>query len=141
MMNKKLQKTLAVLAMVGFMGTTSLVNVSEAASMPPQGPAQTQMQNQSRPNQPQQSRQPQQAQAPRMQSRNDNRGRGEQQAPRARERREEFNRRPNQAPVRRMSEPSRGPRFEDREHHSDTGNLVTGLIIGGILGAVIANNS
>lgn len=29
----------------------------------------------------------------------------------------------------------------EKESHSDTGNLVTGLIIGGILGAVIANNA
>jgi hypothetical protein len=29
----------------------------------------------------------------------------------------------------------------DTESHSDTGNLVTGLIIGGIIGAVVANNS
>ena len=29
----------------------------------------------------------------------------------------------------------------DKESHSDTGNLVTGLIIGGVVGAVIANNT
>ncbi|MDD4320841.1 MAG: hypothetical protein PHH31_04730 [Acidaminococcaceae bacterium] len=32
-------------------------------------------------------------------------------------------------------------RHEDRESHSDTGNLVTGLIIGGVVGAVVANNT
>jgi ABC-type Zn2+ transport system substrate-binding protein/surface adhesin len=31
-------------------------------------------------------------------------------------------------------------RHNDHESHSDTGNLVTGLIIGGVVGAVIANN-
>ena len=29
----------------------------------------------------------------------------------------------------------------EKESHSDTGNLVTGLIIGGVVGAVIANNT
>jgi hypothetical protein len=29
----------------------------------------------------------------------------------------------------------------EEESHSDTGNLVTGLIIGGVIGAVVANNS
>jgi hypothetical protein len=32
-------------------------------------------------------------------------------------------------------------RRDDGESHSDTGNLVTGLIIGGVVGAVVANNT
>lgn len=32
-------------------------------------------------------------------------------------------------------------RRNDGESHSDTGNLVTGLIIGGVIGAVVANNT
>jgi hypothetical protein len=40
----------------------------------------------------------------------------------------------------------RGPqhydnRRDNEESHSDTGNLVTGLIIGGVIGAVVANNT
>ena len=34
-----------------------------------------------------------------------------------------------------------GPERHDEESHSDTGNLVTGLIIGGVIGAIVANNS
>ena len=31
-------------------------------------------------------------------------------------------------------------RYNDNESHSDEGNLVTGLLIGGIVGAIIGNN-
>ena len=40
---------------------------------------------------------------------------------------------------RRRPEPAYWHR--DHDSHSDTGNLVTGLIIGGVIGAVIAANS
>ena len=33
------------------------------------------------------------------------------------------------------------PAPKEKEHHSDTGNFVTGAIVGAILGAVIANNT
>jgi len=138
MMNKKMQKTLAVLAMVGFMGTTSLVNVSEAA-MPT--PPNAQQQQVNRPSQPQQP----------GNSSHNNMSMNRDGQPGNRPNGQPGNR-PNGQPggrndrpeIRRMSAPRRdqGPRFDrDRESHSDTGNLVTGLIIGGILGAVIAGNS
>jgi hypothetical protein len=138
--NKKLQRTLAVLALVGFMGTTSLTTVSEAASMPPQRPAQTQMQNQPRPNNNQSRQQGPNNEVKAPNRDNDQRG-PEQNRNNRQEQRPEM-RRDNPAPERRR-EPERRPmvRRTDYESHSDTGNLVTGLIIGGILGAVIANNS
>lgn len=104
MFNKKsLQKMMAVLALVGFVGSTSLVNVSEAAT-PRRG------------NTPRQTQSIKRAPA-----------------------RPVINRRPQARP--RPVVYHRAPRRVERESHSDTGNLVTGLIIGGVLGAVIANNS
>ena len=130
MMNKKLQKTMAVLAMVGFMGTTSLVNISEAA-VPPRQEINMQQRNRQPQERPQNNRD--------NQPRN-NRDNQPRQNNRPENRRDNDRNRP--APQ-RMSAPRRdaGPRYEDREHHSDTGNLVTGLIIGGVLGAIIANNT
>lgn len=107
--NKSWQRLLAVFALVGFIGTTSLVNVSEAAT-PKRNtvhrPAQTQ----------------------------------------SIKRTTYYNKRP--VVVHRPApKPTRvvyhkpAPHRHERESHSDTGNLVTGLIIGGVLGAIIANNA
>lgn len=106
--NKRWQRLLAVFALVGFMGTTSLVNVSEAATPKNTVHRPAQSQSMKRPS--------------------------------------NYNRRP--VVVHRPApKPTRvvyhrpAPVRHERESHSDTGNLVTGLIIGGVLGAIIANNA
>lgn len=127
---KRISKVLAILSLVAFMGTTTLTGTIEAASPRPpmgnsQGPRPT---NNSRPAQ--NSNRP--APPP-----NNNR---HPEPPK-----HSNHRHPSEHSDYRGSSNYRrsGSRRWDREResHSDTGNLVTGLIIGGIIGAVIANNS
>ena len=71
-------------------------------------------------------------------------------------RQEEIQRQHNYEMIKHRKEVERRHREEERrayyhrrqilhrhetESHSDTGNLVTGLIIGGVIGAVVANNT
>lgn len=55
----------------------------------------------------------------------------------AEHRREEHRREENRRYYHRVA----NKRHHDHDSHSDIGNLVTGLIIGGVLGSVVANNN
>jgi len=100
MLNGKMQKLIAALVVVGFVGSASLPIIAEAS--------------------PHRDREEQ-----RIEHRRENR------------RIEEHRRDEHRRDEHRRDEHRR---HRDHESHSDTGNLVTGLIIGGVVGAVIANN-
>ncbi len=126
--SKRIQKVFAVFALVAFLGTSALTSTSEAATPPPPAKQSQAQRPQGNPGnkpsmqqRPQQNNRPQQNKKPQMRK---------------------DDRRPAPAPVSHTSYRRPAPRdYRDHESHSDTGNLVTGLIIGGVLGAIIANNS
>ena len=100
MLIKKIQRLVAALVLVGFVGSTALTISVEASPRHPQN------------------------------------------------RQEEIQREHNYEMIKHRKEAERRayyhrpiPQRYNTESHSDTGNLVTGLIIGGIIGAVVANNS
>ena len=119
--SKRIMKVFAVFALVVFMGTTALTSTIEAATPPPARQSQGQRPPQGNPgNRPSMQQRPQ----------HDNRPQPRRQAPPPPSRNNE-----------RRRNPERYRRHDDRDSHSDTGNLVTGLIIGGVIGAIIANNT
>ena len=107
MLIKKIQRLVAALVLVGFVGSTALTISAEASPRYPQN-RQEEIQRQHN--------------------------------YQMIKHRREVERR-HQEDERRAYHSRPIPQRHDTESHSDTGNLVTGLIIGGIIGAVVANNS
>jgi hypothetical protein len=106
MLAKKIQRLIAALILVGFVGSTALTISAEAAPRHPEN---------------RQEEIYRQHKNEMIQHRKDEQRRHQQEERHAHH---------------------RGPRAERyEESHSDTGNLVTGLIIGGVIGAIVANNS
>jgi len=106
MLVKKIQRLVAALVLIGFVGSTALTISAEASPQHPEN-RQEEMNRQHKNEM--------------IQHRKDEQRRHQQE-----ERHAHY----------------RGPGPERHEEsHSDTGNLVTGLIIGGVIGAIVANNS
>lgn len=107
MLIKKIQRLVAALVLVGFVGSTALTISAEASPRYPQN---------------------RQEEIQRQHNYQMIKHRREVERRHQEDERHAYHRRPI-------------PQRHDTESHSDTGNLVTGLIIGGIIGAVVANNS
>ena len=107
MLMKKIQRLVAALVLVGFVGSTALTISVEASPRHPQN---------------------RQEEIQRQHNYEMIKHRREVERRHQEDERRAYHRRPI-------------PQRHDTESHSDTGNLVTGLIIGGIIGAVVANNS
>jgi hypothetical protein len=125
MLNKKLQKIVAAGLVAGFLTCSTGVPVAAAAGPQPGGqpPRQEQQVNnqQKRPA-------PQQNRGPQNSSSNSSWNRDRQN-------------RPEYRPAPRDNNRRYDPPRRDNDSHSDTGNLVTGILIGGVIGAIIANNT
>lgn len=146
MLSKKLQQIVAAGLVAGFLTCSTGFQVAAAAG--PQNGGQPPRQEQQIHNQqnrpaPQQNRGQQNRPAPSW-----NRGpqQNRQQSDRDRgeyrpEHRQNQERRPEYRPAPRENNRRYDPPRRDRDSHSDTGNLVTGLLIGGVIGAIIANNT
>jgi hypothetical protein len=117
---KKTQKLMAVLVLVGFMGSTALPIIAEAS------PYHHDREEQRIEHQREEHRI---AEHRREEHRIAEHRREEHRI--AEHRREEHRRHDNRAEYRR---------HHDHESHSDTGNLVTGLLIGGVIGTIVGNN-
>ena len=115
MLKKEMQKLIAVLMVVGVAGYTSAPIIAEAAPQPPEN-----------------------AQEQRIEHHNE-----EQRVQRHKEEREREHQREDQEHHRREEQRRHHPKEDknDHESHSDTGNLVTGLVIGGAIGAIVAHNT
>jgi hypothetical protein len=159
MLNKKLQKIVAAGLVAGFLTCSTGLPVAAAAGPQPGGqpPRQEQqVNNQQKRPAPQQSRGPQNSSANSSWNRGKNRpeqnrpgsswNRGPQQnRPEQNRSGSSWNRdrqnRPEYRPAPRENNRRYDPPRRDRDSHSDTGNLVTGILIGGVIGAIIANNT
>lgn len=116
MLSKNLQKTFAVFALAGFMATGVGFNITEAASHNPPQKVVVVKRPAPRPSNNHRYQPPQ------------NHG-------------GLHNYKPVVHRDNRRYDPPRHHRNDDKDNGSTTGNLITGLIIGGILGHVITNNS
>ena len=159
MLNKKLQKIVAAGLVAGFLTCSTGLPVAAAAGpqlggQPPRQEQQVQN-NQNRPapqanrgqqNRPDSSwnRGPQQG--PQQNRQGSSWNRGPEQRPQQNRQGSSWNRgqrqnRPEYRPAPRENNRRYDPPRRDNDSHSDTGNLVTGLLIGGVIGAIIANNT
>ena len=121
MLNKKMQKLMAAFVLVGFMGSTSLPIIAEASSYHSEHAQEQRIQHQREEQRIQHQREEQRIQR-------------QQEKQRIQHHREEQRRQ------RQREDQRRNHHNNDNESHSDTGNLVTGLLIGGVIGSIIGNN-
>jgi len=113
-LKREMQKLIAVLMVVGVVGYTSAPIIAEAAPQPLENAQEQRIEH---------HREEQRVQ------------RHKEEHQREEHQREEHHRREEQ----RRHHPKEEK--NDHESHSDTGNLVTGLVIGGAIGDIVAHNT
>ncbi len=133
MLGKKIQRLAAMFILAGFVSSTGLAITAEASSRQHASVQEQRWQNQRE----EQRIQHQKAEQKRQHEKEEKRiQRQREEQRRQHEKETQRMQRQRDEQRRRYQKDKRN----DNESHSDTGNLVTGLIIGGVLGAVIANS-
>ncbi|MDD4320019.1 MAG: hypothetical protein PHH31_00530 [Acidaminococcaceae bacterium] len=133
MLGGKIQRLAAMFILAGFVSSTSLAITAEASSRQHESAQEQRLQNKRE----EQRIQHQKAEQRRQHEKDEQRIQRQRDEQRRQHEKDE-QRRQYQRDEQRRHYQKDGR--NDNESHSDTGNLVTGLIIGGVLGAVIANS-